>query len=122
MVVLPAPDGPTSAVVLPGEATAYLAELGGGCTLPVGALAEWTDHRAWTDADPMGAGRSLRLAGVLASDDGRIVLRHRGEGTDPDLVGRAVARYLLDEAGGGDLGVWTPSGPGSGSVAPSVVP
>ena len=117
---LAAIDDPTAGPLVTAE-RAYLAELGGGCTLPVGALAEWTDHRTGTEADPRDAGRSLRLAGILASDDGQIVLRHRQEGTDPDLVGRAVARYLLDEAGGGDLGVWTPSGPGSGSVAPSVV-
>jgi hydroxymethylbilane synthase len=111
---LAAIDDPTVGPLVMAE-RAYLAELGGGCTLPVGA------HAVWTDADPMGGGvgRPLRLAGMLASDDGRIVLRHRQEGTDPDQLGRTVARYLLEEAGGADLGAWAPS-TGTGGVAPSV--
>jgi hydroxymethylbilane synthase len=111
---LAAIDDPTVGPLVTAE-RAYLAELGGGCTLPVGA------HAVWTDADPMdgGTGRSLRLAGLLASDDGRIVLRHRQEGTDPDVLGRTVARYLLEEAGGADLGAWSPS-TGTDGMAPSV--
>ncbi len=83
---------------------AFLAELGGGCTLPVGA------H---SPADPAGG---LALSGMVASDDGRVVLRHADHGDDPVALGRAVARYLLDRAGGADLGSWGPpdgaSGPG----------
>jgi hydroxymethylbilane synthase len=123
-----ADDGPTRAALaaiddpavrpLVTAERAFLAELGGGCTLPVGA------HAVWTDAHPVddGVGRPFRLAGMLASDDGRIILRHTGEGTVPDQVGRAVARFLLDEAGGGDLGTWTPSGSGTGGLAHSVMP
>ena len=112
---LAAIDDPTAGPLVTAE-RAFLAELGGGCTLPVGA------HAVWADAEPMGddTGRPLRLAGMLASDDGRIVLRHRQEGTVPDLVGRSVARYLLEEAGGGDLGAWSPS-TGVDGVAPPVM-
>ena len=78
---------------------AFLAELGGGCTLPVGAHAHWA-----------GDGSSdLRLTGMMASADGVVVVRHAEDGTRPDALGRAVARYLLDEAGGRDLGDWLPS-------------
>ncbi len=79
---------------------AFLAELGGGCTLPVGAHAEF-----------VGPDRTaIRLTGMLASADGLVVLRHEGTGDRPDDLGRAVARYLLDRAGGHDLGEWGPAG------------
>jgi hydroxymethylbilane synthase len=67
---------------------AFLAELGGDCDLPAGAYAVAIDD-----------GR-LRLEGLLASLDGRVILRHRIEGEDPDALGRQVARHLLDQAGG----------------------
>jgi hydroxymethylbilane synthase len=64
----------------------FLAELGGDCDLPAGAYA--------TTAD------GLQLEGLLASLDGRIILRYRAQGEEPDALGRAVARHLLDQAGG----------------------
>jgi hydroxymethylbilane synthase len=67
---------------------AYLAELGGGCTLPVGALAH---------ADVTG---QIVLEALLAATDGHIVLRARNTGTDPAEVGAAAARELLDAKGG----------------------
>ena len=67
---------------------AYLAELGGGCNLPCGALAE---------ADGDGG---LRLEALLASLDGRITLRARVDGHDPVAVGAEAARRLVDEEGG----------------------
>ncbi len=72
----------------------FLAELGGDCDLPAGAHAVLLPD-----------GR-LRLDALLASLDGRVVLRHRvdeepGEaGPDPAALGRAAARHLLDRAGG----------------------
>ncbi len=89
---------------------AFLAELGGGCTLPVGAHAQWT-----------GSGPSdLRLTGMMASADGVVVVRHTAEGPDPDDLGRVVARYLLDEAGGSDLGEWLPTTDGGAGADPAV--
>jgi len=116
LAALGAIDDPTAGPLVRAE-RAFLAELGGGCTLPVGA------HAVWTDVDPSGgqARPALRLSGMLASDDGRIVLRHVEEGAAPELLGRAVARYLLDDAGGGDLGTWTPSGTGTGSITSPAV-
>ncbi len=89
---------------------AFLAELGGGCTLPVGAHARWT-----------GDGSSeLRLTGMMASADGVVVVRHAEEGSRPHTLGRAVARYLLDEAGGRDLGEWLPSSEDHGGSSSAV--
>ncbi len=65
---------------------AFLATLGGGCTLPVGAHA---------------AGGIL--SAVIASPDGRICLRHRARGEDPVDLGRRVAGHLLHNAGGASL-------------------
>jgi hydroxymethylbilane synthase len=78
---------------------AYLSELGGGCTLPVGAHASWSP--------PASAGpRAISLTAMMASGDGLVVLRHTETGNDPGELGRRVARYLLDDAGGHDLGEW----------------
>jgi hydroxymethylbilane synthase len=65
----------------------FLVELGGDCDLPAGALAE-------VDGD------GVRVEGLLASLDGHVVLRHTEAGPDPGAAGRAVARFLLDDAGG----------------------
>jgi hydroxymethylbilane synthase len=69
---------------------AVLAELGGSCTVPVAAWAE-----ALTE--PAGA---LRVQGLVASGDGRIVVRVEETGHEPEAVGAAVARALLVEGGG----------------------
>lgn len=73
---------------------AFLARLGGGCDLPVGAYATRR-------------GDTLDVEGLLASPDGRVVLRHRASGSfDPDAavaLGEAVADYLLRDAGGAEL-------------------
>ena len=82
---------------------AFLAELGGGCTLPVGAHAV-AEH----PEDGRRGGTRLRLTGLLAGADGHVVLRHESTGDDGPALGRAVARYLLDDAGGADLGPWSP--------------
>lgn len=66
---------------------AFLAELGGGCNLPCGALAEVEDDR-------------ISIEAVLASLDGHVVLRARASGSDARSVGVEVARRLLDDHGG----------------------
>ena len=77
---------------------AFLGALGGGCTLPVGALAT-------ASAD----GQAISLEGLLASRDGRVVLRHHVDGARPEAgtLGRELARALLDERGGRTLDDWT---------------
>jgi porphobilinogen deaminase len=71
---------------------AFLARLGGGCELPVGALAH-----------PTPAG--LRVEGLMASLDGHILLRDAEEGPAADgaLIGARLAERLLTEAGGAGL-------------------
>jgi len=66
---------------------AFLAELGGGCNLPCGALA-------------VKDGENLELHVMLASLDGQVVLRAVVADDDPVRVGREAARELLDERGG----------------------
>jgi hydroxymethylbilane synthase len=101
--LLAAIDDPAAGPPVAAE-RAYLAALGGGCTLPVGA------HGGWVEQPEAGAvGPEIRLTGLLASADGRIVLRHSCSGADPVVVGGEVARYLLDDAGGRDLGEWVPA-------------
>jgi hydroxymethylbilane synthase len=70
---------------------AFLREVGGSCDLPVGAHAVLADDH------------TIRLEGMIATGDGRIVLRQRDEDADPDELGRRVARHLLDDAGGSRL-------------------
>ncbi len=72
---------------------AFLAELGGDCDLPAAA------HAVIDDND------ELVVDGLLASLDGRVVLRHRARAAaaDREQLGRAVARHLLDAAGGREL-------------------
>jgi len=70
---------------------AWLAEVGGGCDLPVGAHAR-------VDSDG-----GIRLTAMIATPDGRVMLRDTDEGDDPVALGRRLARHLLDDAGGSSL-------------------
>jgi hydroxymethylbilane synthase len=67
---------------------AFLAELGGGCDLPVGAHARSIGDDA------------LELSGMVSSLDGRVMLRQAMTGSDPGVLGRTLARHLLDDCGG----------------------
>jgi len=60
---------------------AFLAVLGGGCNVPLGAHAFWD-------------GDVLQLAGLVGDPDGRTVIRGAGRGTDPLALGRSVAEEL----------------------------
>lgn len=64
---------------------AFLAELGGDCSLPAGAHATVE-------------GEGLHLHAFLASPDGRTMLRFSDRGRDAAL-GTGVARHLLDSGG-----------------------
>ena len=70
---------------------AWLAEVGGGCDLPVGAHAT---------VDPSGR---ITLTAMVGTSDGRVMLRDSDEGDDPVDLGRRLARHLLDDAGGAAL-------------------
>jgi hydroxymethylbilane synthase len=65
---------------------ALLNQMGGGCQVPIGALAEVIDGR-------------LHLEAVVARPDGTKVLRESGEGDDPVTLGECVGRILLGRGG-----------------------
>ncbi|MCP5026849.1 MAG: hydroxymethylbilane synthase [Actinomycetia bacterium] len=71
----------------------FLRELGGDCDLPAGA-------HAVIDGDDEGP---ITIEGLLASLDGHRVLRATRQGVDAEQLGRDLARYLLDDAGGSSL-------------------
>ena len=70
----------------------FLAELGGDCSLPAAAYATQ-------------AGDGLRIRGLVATADGKVVVRHEtsGPATAGPALGRSVARHLLDEQGAAAL-------------------
>jgi hydroxymethylbilane synthase len=63
---------------------AFLTGLGGGCAAPIAAHAQYD-------------GTLLRLAGFVATPDGRRTLHIRGEGEDPFLLGYQCAQQALAE-------------------------
>ena len=69
---------------------AFLRRLGGGCDLPCGALAraEGSD------------GGAVAIDVLLATLDGKAVLRASHRAADPEAAGAEAARILLDEQGG----------------------
>jgi len=70
---------------------ALLVRLEGDCNVPLAALAEPT---------PAGG---LRLRGLVASPDGKRLVRAEGEGADPAALGREVADALLARGAGAIL-------------------
>jgi hydroxymethylbilane synthase len=67
---------------------AMLAELGGGCQIPIGAHADIEEHK-------------LKLLGVIAATDGSEIVRGTAEGdlTRPQAIGRELAKALLQKGG-----------------------
>jgi len=81
-LVAPLDHPPTRAAVTAERA--FLARLGGGCHAPVGAYAEVDGHQ-------------IRLRALVASPDGRTIVRGARQGTtsEAEAVGRALAEDLL---------------------------
>jgi hydroxymethylbilane synthase len=97
---------------------AFLAALGSGCSLPVGALASPSGFAGADgpgadgpgDGDPgAGAAGELSLEGMMAGRDGRILLRRTCRGHDPVELGQRLAGDLLDH-GGRVLDDWAEGG------------
>ena len=63
---------------------AFLAGLGGGCSIPVAAYATLENGR-------------LVLQGFIAAPDGSRVIRVEGQGTDPHALGKALAKQALSQ-------------------------
>lgn len=70
---------------------AFLRTLGGGCTIPCGAYGVSIDSK------------TLYLRAMLAEPTGRQSIFVEAQGEDPDALGVALARELLDEKGGDEL-------------------
>ncbi len=81
---------------------AFLGEIGPGCALPIGAHSPATVEPLAT-SDPSAPAAPIRLDTLLASFDGRVVLRHTGLGVDPVELGRRLAAEMLASAAGGRL-------------------
>lgn len=67
---------------------AFLERLGGGCDLPVGALAVCLNGSA-----------SISMEALVASFDGVTIIRRSGTGDDPAILGSALAAEILDAGG-----------------------
>ena len=80
-------DDPAARAQVEAE-RAFLDRIGGGCDLPVGALAT-------------GAGAELTLETMLAGADGRVLIRRArsGPAAYPVGLGRAAAEELLASGG-----------------------
>lgn len=87
--VLAGIDDPASRAAVDAE-RAWLAAVGGGCDLPVGAYAVVRDGE-------------IGMTAMMASIDGRVVLRADDVDTDPLALGARLARRVLHDAGGDDL-------------------
>lgn len=66
---------------------ALLDRLGGGCQVPIGALAQMKDGK-------------LHLESMVAAPDGAIVLRDSRDGDDPVTLGREAGAALVARGGG----------------------
>jgi len=71
----------------------FAAELDAGCRVPVGAYAEVPSPQP----SPAVAGEGVGLRGMVASPDGRLIIRVQGTGTDPLELGRRLAKEALDQ-------------------------
>ncbi|HUC38278.1 MAG TPA: hydroxymethylbilane synthase [Acidimicrobiales bacterium] len=88
---------------------AFLASLGGGCSLPCGALAVQRERAVAPHgalAPPGGEMDGLVIEGMLASRDGHVLLRRRCSGEDPAELGSRLATELVEQAGGRFAGDW----------------
>ena len=65
---------------------AFLSELGGDCTLPAGAHATIV-------------GDEIQMTGVLCAPHQPVLVKESRRGRDPELIGRLVARNLIEALG-----------------------
>jgi hydroxymethylbilane synthase len=86
-------DDPSARVAALAE-RAFLARIGGGCQVPVGAYAR-------VDLSPnVGPGGALSISGMIGARDGRLVLGAlSGPAAQPAELGAQLAQELLDDGG-----------------------
>jgi hydroxymethylbilane synthase len=95
-------DEPSTRAATTAERT-FLKALGGGCSAPIAAYAEAQDgsppkgsRSPSSDPGEVSSGdRTLFLQGLVASLDGRTVLRASGRGLDAEALGRQAAEEVL---------------------------
>jgi hydroxymethylbilane synthase len=90
LALLAAVEAPSARAAARAE-RAFLAGLGGGCSIPVAAYAR-------------ASGAGLHLRGLAASPDGRQVIRVEASGEDPLALGRALAEEALARGAANVLG------------------
>ena len=76
-------DGDTARTV--AAERSLLASLNGGCQVPIGAYAVLGED-----------GETVHLTGMVGKPDGSLLLKESATGTDPEALGREVARLLAD--------------------------
>jgi hydroxymethylbilane synthase len=84
--ILRALEHPPTRLAVTAE-RAFLEALGGGCSLPVGALATVTEE-------------GIEVQGVIASPDGALIHRLRATHSDPIELGRELARRAIADGAG----------------------
>lgn len=77
-------DGDTAITV--AAERSLLASLNGGCQVPIGAYAVLGED-----------GATVHLTGLVGKPDGSLLLKESAAGTDPEALGREVARLLADK-------------------------
>ena len=95
-LLAPLADAATAACVRAERTVSRV--LGGSCTLPLAAFAEIAENRA---------GNRVRLRALVASSDGKRVIRSEleGEAADPDALGDQVAQDLRRQGADAVLGL-----------------
>jgi hydroxymethylbilane synthase len=81
----------------------FLTGLGGGCSAPVGALAEPVAATGAEPAVQAGAEPVVRLSGVIAAPDGSAVIRAQVTGGASAHLGDRLAHLLLQRGGAARL-------------------
>ena len=88
-LLAPLDDGATRASV--AAERAFLQRFGGGCSIPVAAYAT---------SQTTNANYQIALTGLVASSDGRRVIRVSGQGADPAALGMELAQQALAQGAG----------------------
>lgn len=84
LVALAAIDDAIAHLAVKAE-RAFLAALGGGCDVPVGAYAT------------IKSGGMISMEALVAQEDGSSVRRAKGVGGDPDALGRSLCALLIED-------------------------
>lgn len=80
---------------------AFLQHLGGGCAAPIAAYAQSANSHPLADPRSGTKGTSaISLTGLVASPDGRCIIRVSDKGDDPLTLGKTLAEQALTQGAG----------------------